>query len=236
VDVTTHLVDLVQWECFPEQVLDTADVVMASARRWPTIISQEQFTKVTGLDNFPSFLNNDVESGHLNVFSNGEMVYRIKGVWVKVSVTWNFEPPAGGGDTHYSVMKGSGCDISIKQGPEEKYIPTLYIENIKRNLKDFAARLKTALTSLPYDSLEIVQLKNNTLKINIPAKYRVSHEDHFGQVTAKFLEYLKERKLPDWEGSGILTKYYTTTSALKLAMKGSGATVEKVMKTRKDLQ
>jgi hypothetical protein len=48
-------------------------------------------------------------------------------------------------------------------------------------------------------------------------KYRVSHEEHFGQVTAKFLEYLKAAKLPEWEVPGMITKYYTTTTALKLA-------------------
>ncbi len=35
VDVTTHLVDLVQWECFPEQIIDyTTDIEMLDARRW----------------------------------------------------------------------------------------------------------------------------------------------------------------------------------------------------------
>jgi hypothetical protein len=53
----------------------------------------------------------------------------------------------------------------------------------------------------------------------MPKKYRVSHEEHFGQVTARFLEYLKDGKLPDWEVPGMITKYYTTTSALKLAKK-----------------
>ena len=60
--------------------------------------------------------------------------------------------------------------------------------------------------------------ENNTLKIIVPDKYRVSHEEHFGQVTAKFLEYMKAGKLPEWEEAGIITKYFTTTSALKMAM------------------
>ena len=37
VDVTTHLVDLVQWEAFPEQVLEKSDVEIVSARRWTTV-------------------------------------------------------------------------------------------------------------------------------------------------------------------------------------------------------
>jgi predicted dehydrogenase len=217
VDVTTHLVDLIQWECFPEQVLDTSDVAIASAKRWPTSISREQFSKVTGLDDFPAFLASDIRNGSLNVFSNGEIVYKIKGKWAKVSVTWNFEAPPGGGDTHYSVMKGSGCDIVIRQGSAERYIPTLYIENIKGDIPGFTSRLKEALGSMPYDSLEIVSMSSNSLKINIPSKYRVSHEEHFSQVTARFLEYLKKGKLPEWEVNGMITKYYTTTRALKKA-------------------
>jgi hypothetical protein len=34
---------------------------------------------------------------------------------------------------------------------------------------------------------------------------------------SRFLEYLKAGKLPEWEEPGMITKYYTTTSALKLA-------------------
>jgi hypothetical protein len=51
----------------------------------------------------------------------------------------------------------------------------------------------------------------------IPDKYKVPHETNFSQVMQKFLEYLKDGKLPSWEVPNMITKYYTTTSALKLA-------------------
>jgi hypothetical protein len=82
-------------------------------------------------------------------------------------------------------------------------------------MNEFSAKLKTVLGALPYDSLAIEKVNDKTLKINIPKKYRVSHEEHFGQVTSKFLEFLKNGKLPEWEVQGMITKYYTTTSALK---------------------
>jgi hypothetical protein len=53
--------------------------------------------------------------------------------------------------------------------------------------------------------------------VNIPKKYKATHEDHFGQVTSRFLEYMNEGNLPEWEVPGMITKYYTTTSALKMA-------------------
>jgi predicted dehydrogenase len=218
VDVTTHLVDLVQWECFPEQILNPSDVSMVQARRWPTVISKDEFRAVTGTDDFPAYLQKDVKDGNLNVFANGEMLYTIKGVYAKVSVEWKYQAPPGGGDTHYSVMHGTNCDLVIKQGADEKFLPTLYVSSIKgSSVNDFTTKLRETLNSLPYDSLGIEELNKSTLKIVIPKKYRVSHEEHFGQVTAKFLEYLKAGKLPEWEVPCMITKYYTTTSALKLA-------------------
>jgi predicted dehydrogenase len=218
VDVTTHLVDLIQWECFPEQILSTDDITMIEAKRWPTFISQVEFKEVTGLDNFPDYLQKDVKDGNLIVFSNGEIIYQIKGIFAKVSVVWKYQASPGGGDTHYSVMHGTKCDLIIKQGAAEKFVPTLYIENVKSVAKDkFIGKLKEVLGTLPYDSLNVESINKNSLKINIPEKYRIGHEEHFGQVTAKFLEYLKDGKLPEWEVPGMITKYYTTTSALKKA-------------------
>jgi hypothetical protein len=191
---------------------------MVSAKRWSTAITKDEFKKVTGLDEFPDYLQKDIKDGNLNVFSNGEMLYQIKGCFAKVSVEWKFEAPAGGGDTHYSVMHGAKCDLTIKQGAEEKYLPVLYVESVKgEDVNALTSQLKEAFKATPYDSINIEQVNKNSLKIIIPSKYRVSHEEHFGQVTKNFLEYLKAGKLPDWEVPGMITKYYTTTSALKLA-------------------
>lgn len=221
VDVTTHLVDLVQWECFPEQILSPSDVDILSARRWPTSVTLDDFSKITGMESFPEFLARYSEGDNLNVYANGEITYKLRDVFAKVSVEWHVMPPEGGGDTHYSVMKGSNCDLSIRQGDAEKYVPTLYIENIKSPVADFLNVLEEALVSLPYDSLTVSDLGNGVLRINIPDKYRISHEEHFGQVTGKFLGYLQEGNLPEWEIPGMITKYYTTTSALKIALSGN---------------
>jgi len=218
VDVTTHLTDLVQWECFPGKILSREDVVMGPANRWPTIITREEFKGVTGLEEFPEYLLKDTKDGKLNVYANGEMTYRLKGVWAKVSVEWKYRAPEGGGDTHFSVMKGSKCDLVIRQTADEKFIPTLYVENIKgTGIDELAFVLATSVKLLPYDSLTVEKLDSKTLRINIPKKYRVGHEEHFAQVTAKYLEYLKDGKLPEWEVPNMITKYYTTTMGLKKA-------------------
>ncbi len=127
-DVTTHLVDLVQWECFPEQSLDyTKDIEVLTAKRWPTNMTTTQFKTITKLDDVPSFLDkNKLNDTTLQVWSNGEINYTIKGVHAKVSVVWEYQT-ASGSDTHYSLMRGTLADLVIKQGVKEQYKPVLYI-------------------------------------------------------------------------------------------------------------
>jgi hypothetical protein len=55
--------------------------------------------------------------------------------------------------------------------------------------------------------------------VEIPAQYKVGHEAHFTQVTEKYLQYLKDGKLPEWEVPNMIVKYYTTTEGLKAALK-----------------
>jgi predicted dehydrogenase len=218
VDVTTHLVDLVQWGCFPDQIVQKSDIQLITARRWPTVLSRDDFKGVTSLDQYPDYLIKDVKDGQLNVFSNGEIVYKIKGAVAKVSVVWNYKAPEGGGDTHYSIMRGSLSSLEIRQGVAEKYDPTLYInaeEGADLNL--LATNLEKVVKSLPQGGLTIEKVGNNSWKVIVPEPLKVGHEAHFAQVTAKYLEYLKAGKLPEWEVPNMITKYFTTTSALKLA-------------------
>lgn len=120
VDVTTHLVDLVQWQAFPEQTLQPDDAKVLSAKHSRTSITLQQFSKVTGATAFPDFLKSDVQNGVLNVYANGEFTYRLRDVHALVSVKWDFEAPPGGGDTHFSVMRGSKATLTIQQGAAQQ--------------------------------------------------------------------------------------------------------------------
>jgi len=218
IDVTTHLVDLVQWECFPNIILDyNKDVKMNSARRWTTPVSLEQFTMSTGLNEFPEFLAKDIKGDSLYVYANGEINYALKGVNAKIIVTWNFQPPVGGGDTHYSIMKGDKANLIIRQGEEQDFKPELYIEPVsdcEKYQSDVNARFTELEKKFPGIGLEKI---DSGWHITIPDTYRVGHEAHFGQVTRDYLKYLEEGRLPEWEVPNMIAKYYTTTSALKMA-------------------
>lgn len=221
VDVTTHLVDLVQWECFPEQVLDyKTDVEIIDANRWTTPINKEEWKQVTGTETFPEYLSNHVAKDVLNVYANGDITYKLKGVTAKVSVIWNYAAPQGGGDTHYSIMRGTKANLIIRQGAEQQYKPSLYIEPADGIVTpEFEEAAKTAVSALESKYLGISLGKSDKgYEVIIPQSYHVGHESHFGQVTEKFLEYFKAGKLPDWEVPNMITKYYTTTRALEVAM------------------
>jgi len=223
VDVTTHLVDMIQWEAFPEQSLQKSDVEMVSASRWTTDLSLEQFQKVTQKEAFPEFLQKDVVDGKLQVYTNGEFTYKLKGKYAKVSVIWNFQAPEGAGDTHYSIMRGSLCDVIIKQGEAENYKPTVYVRaTIDEGLETFEGGLQKAINqdiATMYPGLKLVKVEDKLWTVEIPEKYKVGHEAHFAQVTEKYLRYLTWGKLPEWEVPNMITKYYTTTQALEMAKK-----------------
>ncbi len=218
VDVTTHLVDLVQWELFPDQIINRTDIEMVAAKRWPTILNLEEFSKVTGLDSFPDYLKKDIEDNKLKVYCNGEMVYKIKGKYAKVSVIWNYQAPEGTGDTHYSIMRGTKSDLVIKQGKEENYKPTLYIENKGTDNFDTVLEdvIQTTINS-KYPGTTAEKVGDKVWRINIPDQFKIGHEAHFAQVTQNYLKYLEEGKLPNWEVPNMLAKYYTTIEGYKMA-------------------
>lgn len=221
VDVTTHMVDIIQWSCFPEQTLDyQQDVVLHSAKRWATELTPSQFKQITQLDVYPDFLQKDVKDSILHVFANGEINYALKGVNAKVVVIWNFQAPEGTGDTHFSMMRGTKASLFIRQGKEQQYKPTLYIEPAKNtDLSAFEKTLQNSLATIhqKYPGVEAKKYDKGW-EIVIPQQFKVGHEEHFAEVAKNFLQYLEKGNMPAWEVPNMIAKYYTTTQALEKSM------------------
>ncbi len=222
VDITTHLVDLVQWACLPEVALDhRRDVRVLRARRWPTVLTPAQFAQVTGLTEFPPFLRKNVGAdGNLSVYANGEIDYTVRGVHAKVSVLWHFAAPPGAGDTHHSVLRGTRASLVIRQGAQEGWVPTLYVEPAAGTALD-AASVAAAMASLEAQYPGVAAARGESgWRVAIPARYHVGHEAHFAQVAGEFLQAVARGGLPDWEVPNLLAKYAVTTQALALARGG----------------
>jgi len=219
VDVTTHLTDLVQWECFPDQIIGADDVKVLSAKSWTTAITSEQFRKSTGLDAWPDYLKPLLDKdGVLQTPSNGALDYTLRGVHARVSVLWKFEAPQGAGDTHDSLMRGTRASLHIRQGAEQNYKPVLYIEPRMKPDDAFQSALESALTKInaKWPGVSFKDL-GGRWEVVIPDTYKTGHEAHFGQVTETYLGYLAGEPVPAWEVPNTLAKYRTLMDAWRLS-------------------
>lgn len=217
-DVGTHLVDLIMLGAGNlSNPFTLREVSILDAETGVTPITREQFRRVTRYEDFPAYLDPYIEDGILMAPANSLLDFKTGDVHAQVSVKWAYEAPEGGGDTHYSIMRGTLSDLIIRQGAEQEYTPELYIKvkssadagAVEEALNTF---LKQSLKEL-YPDLSLESSGERTWHLVIPDKYRIGHEAHFAEVTQRFLDYFHLRRIPDWEWQQMLTKYYITTHA-----------------------
>jgi len=220
VDVTTHLIDLVHWKCFPDKPIDWKEIRMMAASHWPTRITKEEFTKSTTLEDFPVELSVGDDSV-LDVYVNGSIHYVVNDVNVGITVTWNFQAPENAGDIHSSVIKGTKATLLVLQGEEQNYVQKLYVKKEEGvSEKDFDKNLAKAVARLkPTYTVEVKESYDNMKELVIHSETSTNHEDHFTFVANKFFDYLRHRNMPEWENTNTLAKYYITATALEIAGK-----------------
>lgn len=208
-DVTTHLVDMVQWETFPGVRLAKDDVEVVSARTWPTMISPAEYALSTGV----------TIDAPLACRANGEFTWRLRGVFCKVSVVWNFKAPEGTGDTHDSVMRGTKAEVFIRQGAKEGYRPVLYVR-----ARGAAAATKSALDGAlrrmarTWEGLSAQETDEaGVWRIAYPKALDIGHEAHFSQVVRQYLDWMKRGGQDPVYIDNMLVKYHTIVEAWKMA-------------------
>jgi predicted dehydrogenase len=219
-DIGTHLVDLTQWTLFPEQAIDyKKDVRVMRAQRWPTLIPRAEFRSVTR-EEFPDFLAPRVKDETLEYFCNALVTYTLRGNHVGLNVIWDWEPAPGTGDTHFAYYRGSRAKVEIRQGTAERFRPELYVvPNTAGEKAAVLAAVQARIAALqPQYPGTAVADQGAELRVTIPDALRVGHEEHFAQVTQRFLRYVRDRStLPAWERPNMLAKYYVTTEGTRLA-------------------
>ena len=232
-DIGTHLVDLVQWTLFPEKAIDyRADVRVLSAYRWPTMISPDQFQRVTREPRFPDSLSGAVKGGSLEYYCNTLVSYALKGVHTTLNVIWDWEPPAGSGDTHFAFYRGTRARVDVRQGAADRFRPELYVIPAADAKAAVLAAVTARVAALqPTYPGVAVENRGAEIHIAIPDAFRVGHEAHFAQVTANFLAYLEDRqRLPAWERPNMLAKYYVTTTGAEMSRTGPSRTAPRLAK------
>lgn len=215
-DVTTHLVDQIQWQCFPEDAIDyEKDVCVTGASHWPTPVSLEEYKMSTGLAAFPDYLDGCIRDGILEVMANGTIDFRMKGVNARITVRWDFASE-GGGDISVSVKKGTLSSIETVQDAGTGFTRQLYVRKTSDiDDSDFEKRLERALKK--YAFVSVVPVDDGVYLIDIPEENRTGHEEHFAEVAADFLHYAGKGKVPEQEVKNTLSKYYITTEGVAMA-------------------
>jgi predicted dehydrogenase len=212
-DVGTHVVDLVQWTAFPDEALDyRTDIDLIEGRRWALALSPEQFAQVTG----------EKRDAPLDYYCNNSVYYILRGVHVRLEIVWQWQAEPGAGDVYEAMFRGSRACAAIRQGETERHIPELYIapKSGLRNEFFAAARHRIAAMQSRWPGLSAVEASDE-LRIAIPEKFRVGHEAHFGQVAARFFDYVKApQSMPAWERPNMLAKYYVSTKGVDLGVSG----------------
>ncbi len=91
-----------------------------------------------------------------------------------------------------------------------------------------AVQKKMAAVQAPHPGVGVEDL-GSELRITIPDRLRIGHEDHFAQVTQRFLRYARDRStLPAWERPNMLAKYYVTTEGTALARRSPPRVGERI--------
>lgn len=188
-DVTTHLIDLVMWQCFPDMAITPDMVTDIRAAHYPTPVTIEQYRLSTGCTDFPAYLRDDVVADVLRCYSNGYISAEICGVPVVFNVRWDFMPPEGASDTFQAVYRGENGSLKVVQDASTSYVKQLFI----------------------------VDAEGNETMVDVPLEQRPGHEAHFGLVAGSFMKWLEGDEVPAWEYTNTLTKYFITTSAVSIA-------------------
>jgi predicted dehydrogenase len=223
-DVGTHLVDMVQWTLFPDDAIDyRADIAILAAQRWPTVIEQDEFRRVTNAPQFPREAAEFVRDGRLDYYCNTLVSYTLRGIHTTLNVIWDWEASPGSGDTHFAFYRGTRARVEVRQTRADRFRPELYVVPASPAGKAqllAAVRAKVAALEAEYPGIAVEE-RASEVRVSIPDALRVGHEAHFGQVTSLFLEYLRNRStLPAWERPNMLAKYFVTTTGTELSRQG----------------
>ena len=207
VDIQSHMADQVQWLVAGDEPIDVAeDVELLRAKSTSTAVTAELYRECTGDDDFPAALMAGVDgsTGELALRCNGEIEYRFRGVSVRQTAHWGAREPDGGGDQHYSVVRGVGMDIAISQGPDTNFSPALRI-SAKRDAATRAA-LCEVLANGPASEWKL-EGESGEFQLRVADAARTSHESNFARVLDLFLDTLDAQCAPPALLSRIKARY-----------------------------
>jgi hypothetical protein len=126
---------------------------------------------------------------------------------------WNWEAPAGAGDTHRAVFRGTRAQLEVRQGGTDRR--ELFIVP----QADIGAALERRVAALQplYPGVGL-EPQARDWRVTIPDVYRLGHDGHFIALMRTVLDQVaRPDRRPAWAAANLLAKYAVTTAALALA-------------------
>jgi hypothetical protein len=219
VDIQSHMVEQAQWWVLGEDVGEIErDIVLDTARRWTTPVPLPLFHDSTGLAAYPEALQPAVRDGILQYACNGEICYRLRGISVRQTAEWRQREPEGTGDLHRLTLRGSRCNVLIRQGAETGYKATLHLEPaagvaLEPLLRPVLAQWQVHFPGLTYEPSAC------GLRLLLPPALDHGHESHFALVLRAFLEHLERGFWPEALRARLRMRYTLLARARDLALR-----------------
>ncbi len=190
---------------------------LIAARCWATAVPREVFARVTGVTDFPSALGGRVDGTSLAYEGNASISFRCGGVLVEVSTRWELTEPAGGGDAHRALLRGTRADIRVEQSAATGWRRRLVLaprpgatgaeDALRRSVAAWQASLPGLAVAPGEWGWELM----------IPATLRTPHESQFPRVLDEFLGHVERREWPARRVTDTRAKYELLAQARELA-------------------
>ena len=206
-DLPTHMVDQAQRLVAAVTGAAPASLELIAARRWATPVPRAVYTRVTGEGEFPGELEGLVEDGQLAYRGNAALSFRLGPVTAALDTRWDLSTPAGGGDAHRTVVRGTRAELSVEQGPATGFRRRLLVVP-RDGAADAARALERAVgrwqAERPGVSLAPAE---GGLEVLVPRGLDAGHESHFPLVLEDFLDMVERGGATPAERAATLAKY-----------------------------
>ncbi|MGI9596177.1 MAG: putative oxidoreductase C-terminal domain-containing protein, partial [Acidimicrobiales bacterium] len=245
VDIHSHLVDQAQWlvDASPtptggelrssdhrtelrsserriESTGDDGGPAIERAERWSTPVPLADFAESTGEPRFPAAVADRVtgtgEQAVLSLACNGLIEYRLEGVSIRQQTVWHIRPPAGGSDRHSFTARGSGCTVTVSQGPETDGRSEVRL--VPAADRDWPADLDRSLLLWQDEFPGLTAAPGHDgYRLTIPPILATPHEAMFGVVLDAFLDRVESDGWSAGAAATIRSRYRLLAAAHEIA-------------------
>jgi predicted dehydrogenase len=221
-DIPTHMVDYAQRLVASSRpgAGGVTALELIDARRWATRVPRALFSRVTGEADFPPEVRHVVAGSDLSYDGNAELSFRLDGVTVILESRWDLSVPAGGGDTHRSVIRGSRAEIRVEQSAATGFRRRLsVVPRVPSEEWRAALERRVAAWQGPHPGVA-VSAAGGGWELRVPRGLDTGHESHFPLVLAEFLDWVERGGPPPGLMAHTLAKYELLARASSAAVVG----------------